>query len=409
MRVPRAILLGALCLTLRAQAAPAGEGKLSLENGSVRVDVVLGPSGYTEAWFAHAPGGWHLTCVSGSVSRPGLLLETERGKLPVRLTEANLIGRGDSASLELGGSAGGGARISETIRLERGSPFARVSVTMTAGLAMRVGELLSTYAFAPGGDDSVRPDFVFTPCLRPEPDEVIADHVFRSPAFILQRGEVAMAIVPDVRTIDGKNRPIRSGGDLQVESERRPFVSFGLMNWERKKEHVYYAHADTMLSRVGPGAVSYAFFLYVRADAPERLAYRDIVRFEWSEYGQPGFLKGVSPQSLPFASYIRKAWYEFLPSVALDTVERGVPVTLIRQGRLAWSNRLPPAADNDCWFNVWFNALRTAYGMHVYGTAAHDTALMGRSERVLNLALLAPRKGGSRRRYSISTARGGTG
>ncbi|HMK37729.1 MAG TPA: hypothetical protein VK569_00220, partial [Bacteroidota bacterium] len=192
----------------------------------------------------------------------------------------------------------------------------------------------------------------------------------------------------------GKDRPIRSGADLQVASDRRPFISFGLMSWIRKKEHVYYAHADTMLSRIGPGTLSYGFFLYASASAPPRSAYRDIVRFEWSQYGRSNLLRASSPQSKPFAAYIHKAWYEFLPRVALDTVYRGVPVTLLRQGRLAWSNRLAPAADNDCWFNIWFSALRTAYGMHIFGTASGDSALVERSERVLNLALLAPRGGG---------------
>jgi hypothetical protein len=78
----------------------------------------------------------------------------------------------------------------------------------------------------------------------------------------------------------------------------------------------------------------------------------------------------------------------------MDTVYQGVPVTLLRQGRLAWSNSLPPSADNDSWFNVWFNALRTAYGMFLHARNAGDPKLMEQASRVLNLALLAPQKDG---------------
>ena len=377
--------------------AIGGSDTLSLENGTVRVALVRDRDGYREEWFAGSPGRWRLVAVAGSESRGALALGTPGGMTTVPLTNARLLGgSGDSASLELCGDCGTAA-FTETIRLSRGSPFASVSVSMETAAELRVNSLLSTYAFAPDGRDSREygpVDFVFTPQLRPAPDEVIADHVFRSPAFILQEGSLAAAVVPDLRTIDGKERPLRSGGDLQVAADRRPFVSFGLMNWIRKREHVFYAHADTMLSRFGPGKLAYGFFLYVSASAPPRGAFREVVRFQWSEYGERNFLNPLSPQSSPFSAYIHKAWYEFLPSVALDTSYRGVPVTLLRQGRLAWSNHLPPAADNDCWFSIWFNALRTAYGMHVYGSAAGDTALVRRSERVLDLALLAPRGAG---------------
>lgn len=396
MKCIAATLLCAAQLLAPAPGDAARRDTLSCGNGSVRVDAVRERGGYSERWYAHGEDGWHLVARSGSESRAGLVLGTDRGPAPVRLTGARLLTRGDTAGIELSGEAGT-TRFVQTIRVPPLAGWASVTVSMTTPGEMQVSELLSTYAFAPDGKERRQygtPDFVFTPQLRPAPEDVIADHVFRSPAFILQQGTIALAIIPDVRTIDGRRRPVRSGGDLQVATDRRPFVSFGLMNWRRRKEHVFYVHADTMLSRVGPGTLAYSFFLYANSSAPAREAYRDIVRLEWSQFGHRNFLNPFGPQSRPFSDYIHRAWYEYIPLIALDTTYRGVPVTLLRQGRLAWSNHLPPAADNDCWFNVWFNALRTAYGMHLYGTAAGDTVLVRRSERVLNLALLAPRTGG---------------
>ena len=149
-----------------------------------------------------------------------------------------------------------------------------------------------------------------------------------------------------------------------------------------------------MVSRAGAGTIGYRYQLFVSSASEAGRAYREVVREQWSRYGAGWFQNPEGPQAEPFASYIHKAWYEFVPQVALDAVYRGVPVTLLRQGRLAWSNGLPPAADNDAWFNVWFNSLRTAYGMRLYATEAGDTALARRAGGVLNLALLAPRSNG---------------
>jgi len=375
----------------------AGSPRFELHNARVRVVLSREEDVFVEKWYARDGEKWRLVMTGGNAERASQTIGTGGGVVAVPFTGAGYArvreGGGGDRALEIYGMDGTD-RITKTIRLEEGSPFASVTVTMSVTAPREVSALLSTYSFTPDGRAyaAYAPlDFVFTPTLRPEPDEVIADHVFRSPALIMQKGSVAAALVPDVRTIDGKNRPLRAGADLQVTTY--PFMSFGLLNWKRAKEHVFYVHRDTMVSRIGPGDLSYGYRLYVNAQADAREAYRDIVRFEWSEYGKGNFLDPAGPQSEPFAAYVHKAWYEYMPSVALDTVYNGVPVTLLRQGRLAWSNGLPKSADNDTWFNVWFNALRTAYGMHMEGVASGDSALARRAERVLNLALQAPRGG----------------
>jgi hypothetical protein len=390
-------------LTLTAAVIPLAGGHaggqqtpLVLDNGLVRVVVTRQEGGFTEQWFGKAGDTWVLVMESGNDMRGAQTAGFREGPLVFRLDEGAGYAAPGDPRIELRAVAGTDTLL-KTIRLEAGGRFGHITVSFRCAAPAAMSSLLSTYSFTPGGREysAYAPiDFVYTPQLRPEKDEVIADHTFRSPAFILQEGTVAGAIIPALSSIDGKDRPLRSGADLQVEGLRRPLVSFGLMNWQRTKHHVYYFHADTMLSRVPPGAIGYGYYLYVNARAPERKAYREIVRFLWDRYGSRNFLEPAGPQAEPFAAYVRKAWYEFVPSVALDTVYEGVPVTLLRQGRLAWSNKLPPAADNDSWFNVWFNALRTAYGMHLYGRQSGDSSLLTRAERVVNLALRAPRAGG---------------
>lgn len=390
LMIPAAVLVP-------AGSRAAGPGTpLSLDNGLIRVVVTLQEGAFKEQWYGRNGGRWHLVMESGNDMRGAQTAGFRDGPVTFKFDEGTAQSAPEDPRIELRAVAGADT-LTKTIRLEQGERFGRVTVSLRLGAPADMSSLLSTYSFVPDGKEYTQYepiDFVYTPQLRPEKDEVIADHTFRSPAFIMQEGPLAGAIIPSLPSIDGKSRPLRAGADVQVDGLRRPLISFGLMNWHRTEEHVYYVHADTMLSHVSPGDFGYEYFLYADARAPERKAYRDVVRFLWDRYGRVKFLDPAGPQAEPFAVYVHKAWYEFVPSVALDTVYDGVPVTLLRQGRLAWSNTLPPAADNDSWFNVWFNALRTAYGMHLYGRESGDSSLMQRAERVVNLALRAPRDGG---------------
>jgi hypothetical protein len=365
-------------------------GRLEMSNGLVRVVFEKGKSGYSEKLFARA-GRWRLVLRNGSRGRDDPALKSDFRKIPVRLTEAQVVEQSqERISVALKGKARGHT-LSKTYCLEPGEKCVRVAVEDLHPGVAELSYLLSSYSFVPDG----RPyrsyrhlDFVWTPQLRPDGDDVIADHTFRSPAIILQKGGVVAALMPAVETIQPW-RTLETAADLQVETSTAPFFSYGAMNW-KTRSHVFYTHSDKMTTLLADSRFAYSFTLYLSARENEREGYRDVVRLLWKTYGEKNLLAGPSPQREPFSAYVRKAWKEYLPAIALDTVYGGEPVTLLRQYRLAWSNKLPPAADNDCWFTVWFNALRTAYGAYLHGSATGDTALSARAERVLNLALLAP-------------------
>jgi len=373
------------------------DADLTMDNGLVKVSIQKNEDGYRESYYAKDSTGWHLVLVSGSPIRSDPALKVngalERGLVKSAALRPDGM---DTTRVELKGSNRAGSFV-KSIVLLKNSRCVAVNVSYDVTSKTQCEYLLSTYSFVPDGKQyqQYKPlDFVFTPTLRPEPDEVIADHAFRSPALMMQKGSVFAALLPDLRTIDGKQRVMKSSADVQVESAESPFMSFGLMNWTRRKEHVYYSHADSMTVSLSDTTVSYGYFLCIRSDAAPRRGYQDVVRFHWAEYGQKNFAHPQGPQSEPFSSYIHKAWYEYLPQVALDTVYNGKHVTLLRQARLAWSNKLHAAADNDCWFNVWFNSLRTAYGMYLHGRSTGDMKLMDQAERVLTLALEAPQNKG---------------
>ena len=329
----------------------ASAGRLTLENGNVQAVLTREGESIAKSYYARTAAGMRLLLRSGSAALQDPSLVSDGRTQPARFTRMRLLERsgtgGAAAELE---ATSGGHRVTRLIELQGDDPFFRVRVADTLAAPEAVSSLRSVYSFVPGL--RARPDFVWTPQLRPESTDVIGDHTFRSPALMLQRGELFAALIPDVEAL-AHDRRMPTAADLQVRGA--PMLSYGAVTW-RPRAHVYYRHADTMA--VTLAGLSYGYYLYLDGRARPGEGYREVVRFHWEREGAPRFAAGTGPQAEPFSSYEEKAWKRFVPMVALDTLYRGVPVTLLRQGRLAWSNKLPPAADNDSWFTVWFNSLR---------------------------------------------------
>ena len=370
-------------------AGRQSEEQLEIRTDDIRITVVQEQGIYRESYFARSGERWEKILVSGNPLRPDPALKLDGTAIDGGFRKASVVNHtGTKPSLVLVAETPQGI-LRKHIRLQSGSPFARVSVTGEFNNPVLMEYFLSTYTFVPGGPL----DFVFTPQLRPDPDDIIGDHTFRAPALMMQRGALFAALIPDITTIDGKERVSRSGADVQVQESKTPMMSFGLLPWQ-KKDHVYYSHTDSLRAEIQSGKVEYGFYVNVSARAPPRRGFQEVARFHWREFGHPAFLRPEGPQSEPFSTYIRKAWHEFVPLVSLDVQYRGKAVTLLRQERLAWSNKLHKAANNDNWFNVWFNSLRTAYGMYVYAQQSGEENLKQRALGNLNLALLAPQKDG---------------
>ena len=385
----------AMALHAQERNAGGGPGETVIENGVVKLSLVKDGQGYKESFYAKSPDGWRLVLQNGSSVRPDPALKATGTGTPEAAIEK--IEKSETETSVLLKTQSGLHTWTKMITMKKGDPFVHITLHDSIRGNSRVEYFLSTYSFLPDGKkySEYKPlDFVFTPQLRPEPDEVIADHTFRSPAFMMQKGDIFAALVPDIHSIDGKHRPVKSCADMQVETSSAPFISFGLMNWMRKKAHVFYAHTDSLAVDLSDTSLSFSYYLNISATAPLRRGFQDVVRFAWDQYGHPNFVAPAGPQSQPFSSYIHKAWYKYLPQIALSAKYEGKQVTLLRQGRLAWSNSLPQSADNDSWFNVWFNSLRTAYGMYMHGQQIGDTVLMKQARGVLELALLAPQNQG---------------
>jgi hypothetical protein len=394
------ILILTLSVSLLGGDLARGPDRLTIQNEFIRVIVDKTGGSYRETYFVRNGKSWIEILESGSALRPDPAIKQDNELAPLKSLSISQ-GSNKGQVVIVRELAGEGVTL-KSIVLRKGEHCARVTFAYRTGGKVKLESFWSTYSFAPGGKRyaAYKPlDFIWTPQLRPQSEQIIADHTFRSPALMMQKEGFFAALVPVLADVDGKGRRIRTIADLQVETADRPFFSIGLQNWipepyRLRNTHVFYVAPDSLAATVSDTTVTLDYLLFLRADAPKREGYREVVRYHWMTSGASNMQRPVGPQEEPFSSYIQKAWYQFVPQIALDTQYRGIPVTLLRQARLAWSNNLPKSADDDSWFNVWFNALRTAYGMYLHGKTVDDQHLVSQATNVLNLALLAPQQNG---------------
>lgn len=387
--------------------------KLQAPNGS---DVlVAGPPRETNTSWKH-------------VLRPELWSRLSGKDEPLFFTNVEHIAR--TRTLRFSGSTKN-LTLTRDATLVAEYPAAYIVDKWRVGAAANIEALLSSFNFAPRGKSyaDMQPlDFIWTPNLRPQPDDIIADHVFRSPALMLQKDSVFVALIPDVSYLV-KHRAMPLAMDFQLpqppppdssaqnDSTRpppanlnntmhaAPLLTFGFWPW-KTRDHVYYQPDSAAAPRLQEMEISYAYYLWLdhRAAPVARVfaeksktsgaAFRRVVDFFWEKFS-PVYRDGnVGPLPATLDALAQRAWKQYADLMWMETTLNGRAVGGMKSQRLAWSNQLPAEANNDIWFNSWFQTLRSAYGMYLYGKRNKDDLIMQRAEKVLNLALSAPNEGG---------------
>jgi hypothetical protein len=389
----RPALVGVLLMGLLSPGSAVASGRVEMANRDLRVVLTRGAAGWSESFEGRAGRQWTPLLVAGHTLRPEPSAFADGARQAIRYTGMKRIPvvRGVQQT-ELTASLDG-LSVRKVITLRAGEKYAHVTVTATIAGRHDLTELMSAYTALPDVRMQGRPGAVFTPVLRPEEHDVIGDHVFRAPALMVQQEKLFVAVVPDPALMNTPRARVRTAADVRVDGGASPLIAYGFMPWD-VRGHVLYRHTDSMSVALADTTISFGYYVFCSSNAVPQEGYRDVVRFQWDRFGHEAFAAPGGPQHEQFASYIRKAWDEFLPTVAMEATYDGKPVTLLRQARLAWSNRMPKQADNDCWFNVWFNALRTAYGMAFYGDRSARPDLVRQAEGVLTLALSAPQHDG---------------
>ena len=333
--------------------------------------------------------------------------------------------------VRLSGARAGRIALTKTIRLSEGSPWAQVEFDGKL-TQPEIDYLRSSVTFAPTG----LLDFVHSPTTKqddprsgPGRDQVIGDHAFHAPALILQKGAVALALVPrldlinrckvlsdDARSVqraprnrwsvpvEKENNSMPTALDLNVVSglTERPVLSYGFADFV-VGHHVRYQRTNdaAMIRHLHGTHLRFGYDLMLTAQAPQQRAYQTVSRYLWSRYGRVEFADASSPQvAMPVEEYVKTVYgivskpmdpkiQAPVPGYAdhgvfIDFEMNGVPVggMVSPLGVLGFGDAL--------WNWEFWNNIRDAAGMHLWGKRLNNPEMSDRARRIINLALQAP-------------------
>jgi len=364
-----------------------GDGWIEVENGLVKVIVRKTGAGFERRFLAW-DNGWH------ELAGPPERIKEKRGKglyedglKRVFFSEAELADVSkEKARIVLKGEVRG-ERLEESIEVEADSPWIHIVVKDDTSDAEGLFEYaLSIFAFKPRDSSYIKRgwlDFAWIPNLRPLDDQLVGDHVFRSPAVILRQGADAFALVPDLDIIR-ECRPLPLVLDLDLKSgvTSEALVAYGFADYQ-VVPHMYYRHDKTMVHTLPMGVLKYGFYLYLSAKAGEDF-YKDVNAFLWQRWGRK-FLEDIRPQVLPFAEYAKRAyiaarregiWHEY----EIEGTRCGGVADPTYWGRFGISHQ------------PWICNLRTGYGMYWFGKMMGDGKLKAMGIMTKNLILAAPQR-----------------
>ncbi len=247
--------------------------------------------------------------------------------------------------------------------------------------------ILDNWTFS---SDNKKPDFIWVPNLRPGPDMVIGDHVFRSPAIILKNDKCWVSMIPDLDTLAALKRGNMTSMNLDLKDPPQPVFTYGIKTYT-SIPHTYYRHADSSVLALAPGEYSYAYDILAGTKQSRLLVLNTVTQFLWSHYALK-YTHSVLPQTIPFSKYAGYA-YPTLDSLAqfvrfkLDSTEVGAYKGIDHGGYF----RLPYPI---IWNQDWFNVQRSAYGLRHYGTLLNKPHWVRQAKLITSFTLHTPQYDG---------------
>jgi hypothetical protein len=374
-------ILFALVLVVFAGPMYATGQTFDLECPQVRVEVILANGQLHERFLAKGESGWieiavghGLTLGATSIRGPGYVVQTGHSST-VSKTAARLVEE----------FQGNNYTVRRTISLQGDGPWIEITSQL---IHTRPATL---HSFVDSFQASMQPDWSYSPSV----GGFNPDAKYKAPAILVQSGHLAFAIVPDVLKLSREVLK-RCNHTLDLDVPAGPVLSVGFIPAERLYHSVYREDADRMWA--AGDAVENSYFLYVTANAPPAQAYREVVRFHWSQFGR---------MAIPFAAAEQAGTaQEFLSCQLWDDWRR---IVWEQESRDRWlSVPLPDGSTGGAvrtlrWGNprysvylgAWFNSLRTSLGMALYARRTQHADLLCLAQQTLQFALKAPGVDGS--------------
>ncbi|MES2981196.1 MAG: hypothetical protein V4727_02690 [Verrucomicrobiota bacterium] len=437
----------AILLLLSAPASADWEivekpGELRVANGKIALELTHLPNraAVITAMAADKDGKWQPIC---RTVRPDFTKTPAANKLfdtsltPHRyqanelFTHFSVASKSDlQVKIKMTGQMNGRIVAEQLLTVDHGS--ATVHVDVSASLQEPLLDyFLSAWEFLPAG----MPDFVHSPTAKkddarsgPAIDQVIGDHAFHSPAIVLQKGGLYSCLIPDLTMINAhavKSPDARrtqavarntfsvpiideyytmpTALDLNAKSglTDQPIFSYGMMDFV-VGHHVRYQRVNnaSMVRHLAEKEIRFGYEILMGADKAEGTAFQVASRHIWQRYGHPQF-RDQAHLAMPFAEYVRTI-YDVVSKPMPHTIQAPVPgfkdngvfIDFELNGKPVGGMVAPLGGmgfGDALWNFEFWNNIRDANGMVYWGEKLDMPQLKERGQRIINLALEAPR------------------
>lgn len=241
------------------------------------------------------------------------------------------------------------------------------------------------------------PHFHWAPHLTPTGNHVIDQHVFRTPALIVQDNKHTLIVIPETGNISA-NSGYRTYLDMDAPGNT---LMLGMAN-TKVTNHVLYEKSEEAL--FPSGTVELAFYVITTQNnrAFQRNPFRYALSALWHHKGLPVFQKSnVSTQLFntycehtyrwAFEGWKDAVWQEF----TLNGKTVGAPVFIVNTTQSPnYPGRVNEREMRSIWNQAWFSSLRSASGLYRYARRTGNNELMQKALLTKELALSAPQKEG---------------
>lgn len=287
--------------------------------------------------------------------------------------------------------------ISQRIRIFKNEKYLHFTIQLEAHAKIQLNRLLKTLVCAPNLERVSEWDFVFIPNLRPKKNDIIGDHVFRSPLILLKKNESLIALVPDLKHLKTET-DLKTCLDFQLDGSKlkAPLMAFGFQNYRATRRHVYYKKANESIP-LQAGTIEFAFYLILDGEAE---SYAHLPSFIWNKFARE-YIEDLRPQLFSFEYYNARIM-DYLtkrnPSIVKNLKKfhgiqwqtfRSSTPTLYRTGA-----KLLGFNAHFVLFQPWFNNLRTAFGLYYWAQKQSNNEVLRIAEGIKELILVAPEEQG---------------
>jgi len=240
------------------------------------------------------------------------------------------------------------------------------------------------------------PSFHWSPHLTPTDNNIIDQHVFRSPALILANQEEMVAFIPDL-DIMLKGTPVRWYLDMDAKNN---VLTLGMSN-SKVTEHVLFERDKGAVYPTGIVEIGF-YLMYYNDDVALKNPFRMPLAFLWDRWGKKLYDQG-DPVKGSLEPYIKhtynwafntwkdNVWQEF----EIDGRTVGAPTFIVN---VTQSPNFPGEVNErefrSIWNQAWFSSLRSAGGLFRYARRTNNKELLRKANLTKELALSFPQKNG---------------